>query len=160
MVTERPLVPDGHEPKHAVGDAEDSGHLCERLGGGLEVNDVVDTVLRVLDLVRETLLAPLVDLHDDAFVTRDDLFGAIKHRGSFLILHVGAQDKNQLIAVQFGSPPTVIAAPALLPEQGCRYEYYTRRRTGPCGPAALCGRRELGSIHRVGACYQEIQRGR
>jgi hypothetical protein len=31
----------------------------------------------VFDLVRQALLAPLVDLHDDAFVTRDDLFGAV-----------------------------------------------------------------------------------
>ena len=73
----------------------------------LEVQDVVDAVEGVFDLVRETSFAPLVDLHDDAFVTRDDLFGAVKHRGSFFIRHISAQDKNQLIAVQFGSPPTV-----------------------------------------------------
>ena len=98
---------DGHVAENAVGYAKHARDFVQRLRRSREVEDVVDAVERVFYLVRQSPLTTLVDLHDGATGARDDLFGAVEDRGSFLILHIGAQDKNQLIAVQFGSPPTV-----------------------------------------------------
>jgi hypothetical protein len=104
---QRLLQPYRHEAQHLVGDLENPRDLIQSSRLRLEVQDEIEAVPGIVDLVRKTPLAPFIDLHEDASVTRDDLLDAVEDRCSFLFLGVGAKDQNQLIAVQFGSPPTV-----------------------------------------------------
>jgi hypothetical protein len=90
---------DRHVSQGAVGDLEHACRLGERLGVGIEVEEVVDPLALLVDLLRELASAPrlLPDprpaaLLDELAHARDDLVLA-------LFGQLGVEDEHDLVCV-------------------------------------------------------------
>ena len=133
----RRAIDAGHEmAQDLLGDEQRVLELDDRVGRGLEQDDVVRALAMAVDRIGQPAAAPRGDLHDLA-AGRDDAAGGPVDEGLALVVRdIGAEDEHEFVAAHVRSSPSNGDAPLTVVRHGAERtdaESSTRRPLYPLG---------------------------